>query len=45
MLSLGERIASELGRGLLDQVYVKGENGFVILMSIGDEAVFNHHCA
>ncbi|GAB5491383.1 MAG: roadblock/LC7 domain-containing protein [Phototrophicaceae bacterium] len=39
MLSLGERIASELGRGLLDQVYVKGENGFVILMSIGDEAV------
>ena len=39
MLSLGERIASELGRGLLDQVYVKGESGFVILMSIGDEAV------
>ena len=25
MLSLGERIASELGRGLLDEVYVRGE--------------------
>lgn len=39
MLSLGERIASELGRGLLDQVYIKGENGYVILMSVGEEAV------
>jgi len=39
MLSLGERIASELGRGVLDQVYVRGDNGFVILMSIGEEAV------
>jgi len=25
MLSLGERIASELGRGTLEQVYIKGE--------------------
>jgi hypothetical protein len=39
MLSLGERIATELGRGVLDQVYIKGENGYVILMSIGEEAV------
>ncbi len=39
MLSLGERISSELGRGELDQVYVRGEKGFVILMSIGEEAV------
>lgn len=39
MLSLGERIASELGRGMLNQVYIKGENGFVILMSVGEEAV------
>jgi predicted regulator of Ras-like GTPase activity (Roadblock/LC7/MglB family) len=39
MLSLGERIAGELGRGMLDQVYVKGGNGYVILMSIGEEAV------
>jgi len=39
MLSLGERIANELGRGALDQVYVRGKNGFVILTSIGQEAV------
>jgi len=39
MLSLGERIASELGRGSLNQVYIKGEEGFVVLMSIGEEAV------
>nr|MBN1228758.1 roadblock/LC7 domain-containing protein [Anaerolineae bacterium] len=39
MLSLGERIASELGRGTLDQVYIKGENGYVILMAVGEEAV------
>jgi predicted regulator of Ras-like GTPase activity (Roadblock/LC7/MglB family) len=39
MLSLGERIATELGRGGLDQVYIKGESGYVILMSVGEEAV------
>ncbi|HUT18063.1 MAG TPA: roadblock/LC7 domain-containing protein [Anaerolineae bacterium] len=39
MLSLGDRIAGELGRGYLDQVYIKGENGYVILMSVGEEAV------
>mgnify|MGYP005834109067 CR=1 FL=1 len=39
MLSLGERIAMELGRGQLDQVYIKGEQGYVILMSVGEEAV------
>src|SRR5215468_11083509 len=39
MLSLGERISGELGRGMLDQVYVKGKSGYVILMSVGDEAV------
>ncbi|MRR29715.1 hypothetical protein EG834_05195 [bacterium] len=39
MLSLGERIAGELGRGSLAQVYIKGENGYVVLMSIGEDAV------
>jgi predicted regulator of Ras-like GTPase activity (Roadblock/LC7/MglB family) len=39
MLSLGERIATELGRGQLDQVYIRGESGFVILMSVGGNAV------
>jgi predicted regulator of Ras-like GTPase activity (Roadblock/LC7/MglB family) len=39
MLSLGERIASELGRGKLDQVYIRGEVGYVVLMAVGLEAV------
>lgn len=39
MLSLGERIAGELGRGLLDEVYVRGEKGFVILRAVGEDAV------
>ena len=39
MLSLGERIAGELRRGQLDQVFVRGEEGYVILMAIGEEAV------
>jgi predicted regulator of Ras-like GTPase activity (Roadblock/LC7/MglB family) len=39
MLSLGERIAGELGRGVLDQVYIRGANGYVILTSVGEEAV------
>ena len=39
MLSLGERIAIELGRGALEQVYVKGDRGYVILMNVGEEAV------
>ncbi len=39
MLSLGERIAQELNRGVLDEIYIKGSNGYVLLMAIGDEAV------
>jgi predicted regulator of Ras-like GTPase activity (Roadblock/LC7/MglB family) len=39
MLSLGERIAMELGRGVLDQVYIHGDGGYVILMSVGEDAV------
>jgi len=39
MLSLGERIASELGRGSLDEVYIRGVEGFVLLTAVGDEAV------
>jgi uncharacterized protein len=39
MLSLGERIAGELGRGMLDQVYIRGGTGYVILMAVGADAV------
>ncbi|MEW6568299.1 MAG: roadblock/LC7 domain-containing protein [Chloroflexota bacterium] len=39
MLSLGERIAAELGRGGLEQVYIHGNEGYVLIMAIGSEAV------
>ena len=39
MLSLGERIAQELQRGELEQVYIKGDDGYVILTAVGEEAV------
>jgi uncharacterized protein len=39
MLSLGERIANELGRGSLEQVYIRGDSGYVILTAVGEEAV------
>jgi len=35
----GERIAGELGRGYLDQCISKVKNGYVVLMSVGEEAV------
>ena len=39
MLSLGDRIASELGRGSLEQVYIRGTTGYVLLTAVGQEAV------
>lgn len=39
ILSLGDRTAAELRRGELDQVLVKGQEGYVLLVSAGTEAV------
>jgi predicted regulator of Ras-like GTPase activity (Roadblock/LC7/MglB family) len=39
MLSLGERISGELGRGLLNEVYIHGNNGYVLLAAVGSDAV------
>ncbi len=39
MLSLGERISLELRRGDLDQVYIRGDNGYVMLVAVGEDAV------
>lgn len=39
ILGLGERAAAELGRGHLSQVFIEGENGYVLLISAGDRAV------
>ncbi len=38
-LSMGERTVAELKRGTLEQVYVKGNGGYVILMQAGSETV------
>ena len=39
MLSLGDRTSTELGRGELEQVLIKGDNGFVLMTHAGDDAV------
>lgn len=39
MLSLGERIAEELGRGKMEQVYIKGSEGYALLTAAGPNAV------
>lgn len=39
MLSLGDRTAQELNRGSLEQVLIKGDNGYVLMTYAGDEAV------
>jgi len=39
MLSLGERIASELQRGSLEEVYIRGDQGLVLLTAVGRDAV------
>ena len=39
MLSLGERIGSELSRGNIDRIYVEGDKGYGVLTNCGDDAV------
>jgi len=39
MLSLGDRTAQELERGGLEQVLIKGDRGYIIMIYAGDEAV------
>ena len=41
LLSLGERTAQELGRGELAQVFVEGTEGYVFLLSAGEDAVLS----
>lgn len=40
MLSLGERIGSELSRGGIEKIAVEGAEGTAILTSCGEDAVF-----
>ncbi|MCF6301412.1 MAG: roadblock/LC7 domain-containing protein [Proteobacteria bacterium] len=39
MLSLGDRTALELERGQLDQVLIRGSNGYVLMVKAGDDSV------
>lgn len=39
MLSLGERTAQELARGNLEQVLIKGVDGYVLMTGAGKESV------
>ncbi|MBN2725086.1 MAG: roadblock/LC7 domain-containing protein [Deltaproteobacteria bacterium] len=39
MLSMGTRTALELKRGNLEQLFVRGDNGYVIIMHAGEHAV------
>lgn len=39
ILSLGDRTAAELARGSLEQVLIKGDDGYVLMTHAGEEAV------
>ena len=39
LLSLAERITLDLGRGMLEQVFLRGAEGDVLLMAVADKAV------
>lgn len=39
LLTLGDRAAAGLGKGVLQQVFIEGSDGHVILMSAGSDAV------
>ncbi len=39
MLLLGERITNAMQSGRLDKVYIKGDEGHIILMAVGKQAV------
>ena len=39
ILSLGERVAEELAKGALEQITIKGHDGYIILTGVGTNAV------
>lgn len=44
LLAMGERTARELNRGHLEQIFVRGADGLVILMGAGEEGVLTTLC-
>lgn len=45
LLAMGERSVRELARGELEQVFIKGNKGFLILMAAGTEGVLATLCS
>jgi predicted regulator of Ras-like GTPase activity (Roadblock/LC7/MglB family) len=41
VLSMGERAARDLKRGELDQVYIKGDQGYLLLVHCGPDALLS----
>jgi predicted regulator of Ras-like GTPase activity (Roadblock/LC7/MglB family) len=39
ILGLSERTAKDMQRGELEQIYIKGNNGYVMIMAVGSQAV------
>ncbi|MGC1378065.1 MAG: roadblock/LC7 domain-containing protein [Anaerolineales bacterium] len=39
LFSLGQQIATEFERGRLEEVYIRGRHGFIILMPFSDQAM------
>ncbi|NWJ44724.1 MAG: roadblock/LC7 domain-containing protein [Chloroflexi bacterium] len=39
LLALSMRISGELNRGLLEQVFIRGLDGDILLMAVGEDAV------
>lgn len=44
LLALGERTSNELSRGDLEQVFVRGKKGMVVMMGAGQEGVLTALC-
>jgi len=44
LLAIGERAAMELRRGKLEQVFVRGTDGFIVMMSAGPDGVLAVMC-
>lgn len=44
LLALGERSAAELDRGKMQDIFVKGDKGYVVLMGAGRDAVIGALC-
>lgn len=41
VLSMGERAANDLKRGVLEQVYIKGDQGYLLLVHCGPDALLS----